>query len=81
MQIAIRKVKIFSTSLKFLLFSTGIPIGSSPQNVSLARQFELPERQLIAYWNRKRKRGHFMQLPVETRSLKISNPQKVFQQG
>ena len=57
----------------------GIPIGSSPANVSLARQFDLPKRQLLGHWERKRttSKSHFIQLPVETRSLKVSGPQQV----
>ena len=73
----LRKLGIrFISSHYFLI---GIPIGSSPTNVGLARQFDLPKRQLIGHWERKRgtSKSHFIQVPIETKSLKISDPQQV----
>jgi hypothetical protein len=48
-------------------------------NVSLARQFELPKRQLVGHWERRRatSKSHFIQVPMETRPMKMSGPQQV----
>jgi hypothetical protein len=57
----------------------GIPIDASAANVSLGRQFDLPKRQLVGHWERKRStsKSHFIKVPLETRSLKVSGPQQV----
>lgn len=65
--------------MSFILI-LGIPLGTSARNISLAREFELPAREMIGEWQIQRgggKRVRFMALPITSKSVDISDPENV----
>lgn len=67
-------------SLQEVLHKHGIPLGTSARNISLAREFELPAREMIGEWQIQRgggKRVRFMALPITSKSVDISDPENV----
>ncbi|XP_041358414.1 von Willebrand factor A domain-containing protein 8-like [Gigantopelta aegis] len=76
----------YNSDLQETLITTmekhGIPLGAKQASVMLAKEFQLPEFELVGQWNTSqqgpRQKTSLMSLPVETRKLSIKGPVEMF---
>jgi hypothetical protein len=62
----------------FLRLPPGIPIGTSPHNIGLAREFSLPPRKLLGYWQIAHPgKSSLAPLAWSSKELSVKGPQQV----
>jgi len=66
-------------TLTEVLHKHGIPIGTDPRSVRLAKEVPLPPKEIIGSWEivRSGKKKRFLRLPYEQSNLKIGSPHSV----
>ncbi|XP_032686011.1 von Willebrand factor A domain-containing protein 8 [Odontomachus brunneus] len=62
--------EIFNT-LVTVLHKHGIPVGTSPANIALAKEISLPEMKICGSWN---VLNAFVSVPVQERHVKLKSP-------
>jgi len=67
------------TSLSDVLHKHGIPIGTDPRTIQLAKEIKLPDREVIGSWEigRGSRRKQFVRLPYEKTSVQLGEIQSV----